>query len=426
MIDVLRITFNSQATYDQLLHTKQKLVFSGNVDDGEVKSYDGLHQHIFEHISESVPPRIQLTGSLHKYAKGGNDGRFTFKEIKIAIKRFMAEYQVPDNAPIHRLEIGINLPFECPEVVINSAMLYHGRIGERKYREDYYGIEWFFIARNKRINYVVKLYKKGEHTLRFELHLEDLRKIKWTGIKVITDLLDDDKLLRALCYLYSRIEEFFFVPDDPHKKLPFPLSAEWGGYRADSFWKELLPRECKDKKSKKITMITAAIHEYDLIDWKKQLKNRFLIEGAKMAGTSVNKLSATISQLGLQGETVAEPNRDRDRQTDTENVEKTIPILHHPVVANIGWFWNVIIYTSNSYHPLLARGPPSALSVFLLLMYEYNVALLIPVVSSISWIWMVPASYNASACSMAFALALGRPPFRPRARAAARPSIVRS
>lgn len=426
MIDLIRVSFASQSARDQLLQTKQKLVFSGNVDDGEVKSYDGHHQYIFEHISESAPPRIQLAGSLHKYAKGKNDGRFTFRAIKKAIKLFMAEYQVPDNAPIHRLEIGINLPFKCPEVVINSAMLYHGRIGERKYRVDYYGIEWFFIASNKRKYYVVKLYKKREHTLRFELHMEDLRKIKWAGIKVITDLLDDNKLLRVLCYLYSQIEEFFFVPDDPQKKLPFPLSAEWRGYRADSFWEGLLSRECKDTKSRKIKMITAAIHEYDLIDWKKHLKKRFLIEGAKIAGTSVNKLSATFSQLGLQGETVAEPNRDRDRQTDTENVEKTIPILQHPVVANVGWFWNVIIYKCSSYFPLLARGPPSVLSVFLLLMYEYNVALLRPVVSSISLIGMVPVSYRASAWLMALGLDFGRPPFLPRARAAARPSMVRS
>lgn len=358
MIDLIRVSYTCQSTRDQLLRKRQELVFSGHLDTGEVTHYDSHHQHIFEHIYESTPPLVRLTGSLHKYAHGRNDGLFTFNDIKKTVRRFVSEYHVPSQASLHRLEIGINLPFTFPKAVIDAAILYHGRVGERKYRKDYYAIEWHFLDKNGRVNYVVKLYKKGEHLLRFELHIEDLRKIESTGIKVISDLSDEGKLLLALYNLYRSIDELFFVPYDTDNKLPPSLTNLWGGYRADSFWMRMMDRRHKDEKYRLKKKIIDAVHQFDLIDWQSVMKKRFVVEGAKMVGMTECDLRTTFSQLGLHAGTVARPEGNRDRHADKVTLTSpTIPIHEHRVVRNTRCSLGVHI-SAVSYNSLLPRGPP--------------------------------------------------------------------
>ena len=432
MLDLLQLFYRDKKAYAQLQQELPELSFIGSTETGSVTKFYGHRQHLFETLFETSFG-IKLRGSLHKFAHGNNADTFKLTEIKRCIRNLMETYHIPGSAPIQRIELGVNLPFDYPEAVIDSAMLYNGRRGDRYTRKDYYAREWVFTSKWKdtkgkkreRIYYVVKLYKKAEHVVRYELHIEDIRKIAKTGIKVINDLLDDLKLLLALRYLFDSMSMLFFVPDDPKKKLPSPLHYIWGTYRADAFWREYDAREKKDTKCKLKKHITETIHTYDLIDWQTVIRDRFLVEGANIAEMSVRDFLSTFSQLGLQAETVAGPDRDRSRDRQSEIIMETIPAKRYLMARDIGYPIGVIILTL-SYYPLVARGPPSLLSFFLLFIYAYSVALPIPVVESISLIAMVPASYRASACRMALSSAFGLPPFRPRARAAASPSIVRS
>lgn len=371
MIDLLQVFCRSQEAHDAILRERQdSLEFSGSTSTGAVDNYNGYDNHIFIKTFESNPPGVRLRGSLHKYAHGINSDTFTISEIKNATSCLMSKYHLDGSEPIQRIEIGINLPFKYPEAVIDSSMMYHGKIGERSYKKDYYANVWSFLPKQEvkdklagkiivkdRVNYLVKLYVKGEGKIRYELHIENMQKMRGTGIRVISDLLDDNKLILALAFLYKSIDELFFVPDDPKKKLPQPLSLKWGSYRADSLWQSLGTRERKDEKYKLKTKITEYIDRYDLIDWRAVMKRRFLLEAAKIAEVTTEVLVATFLRLGLEVKTVAGPKGNRDRQTDNVN-EMNIPVRVHPAVANVWWTTDVIIYAP-SYFPLSPRGPPS-------------------------------------------------------------------
>ena len=313
----------------QLVMNNHKLGFRGDNTDGDVKSYCGNEKHIHIFISESNPAWVRLKGCLPMYYKGRNDGSFTFGEIKEAVNKLMTEYMVPENAPLHHLELSLNLPFDCPKVVINSAMLYNGRVRQPIRRKNYYGSVWPFEDKNGRVFYEVKLYKKGKTLIRYELHLEDLRKIKTTGIKVISDLLDENKLIRALFFLYKSIDKFVFIPEDNKHKLPPPLSVDWNCYRIDTEWDKVSSRDMKDKKSNAIKKIVDAIHVYDLIDWQNIMKQRFLVAAAQEAEISEQALMTTFSQLECLCETVAGTVRTRDRQTDSKMMARVVEISKH-------------------------------------------------------------------------------------------------
>lgn len=379
MVCFLQVYFKDQHVYAQLQQELPELSFYGPLVTGSVEKLYGKRHHFFETFYESCYG-IKLRGSLHKFAHGNNADTFTFLEIKTAVKDLMIQYHIPPDTPLQQIEFGVNLPFSCPEVVIDSAMLYNGRRGTRYIGKDYYAIEWTFSSMRidskgksrNRVYYVVKLYKKDDQLLRYELHIEDIRKIaKSTGIKLISDLLDDSKLLLALQFLFDSISMLFFVPDDYKKKLPSSLRDIWGAYRADSFWGEYEDRHNKNKKSYLKKHITRAIHKYDLIDWQAVMRDHFIKEGALIAGVSENQLFATFSHLGSQCETVADPAGESDRSTESkettsvsyENKQalETIHILVNQLVANERLTMDDYILQVIEFFPLLPRGPPCLL-----------------------------------------------------------------
>ena len=420
MIDGIKAYCRSQVAYDQLLReNKRGLVFAGHVETGEVSQYrgehEGLYVNAFEPTKEGLEPGIYLHGSLHRYLKGSNDGLFTFKNLSEAINQLAIDFHVdPSQCDLQNFEFGVNIEAKSPEALINSVMLYHGRTGTRNPDKKYFGKCWNFSQ------YSVKMYKKGPHLVRYELKIREMAKVREIHLNNISDLCVITKYAKLISKLYTSIDEFVFVPYDHEHKLSDKLSAIWGNYRADSYWEGL----SKDQKYRARRIIKNLIEEYGLISWGDYLKKKIIEEGSKMLETSPEELYAIISALGLHAQTVAGPHGNRDRKTEEKKME-TIPANRYLMVRNI-WYHIDVNITAPSYSPLFPRGPPSLLSLLLLLRYAYSVALPIPVVASISLMGIVPASYRASACSMALGLTLGRPPFRPRARAAASPSIVRS
>lgn len=415
MYDGILLFFLSREARDRLLHKLQGLGFFGHKDNGAVDKYYGNIRHFFVTIYEKILPGIKLRGSLQRFAKGNNSGRYCFADIIKTVDEFCCLFCInPDEDNIQRLELGVNIPVKCPEAIIRSAMLYNGRTGIRDPKKNHFSLKWVFDQ------YTVKLYRKGPHLLRYEIRITDKRILKKLGLTSLRSLCDYNNFVKALHYLYKSADKFTFVPCDSKNRLVGKDKADWNNYRAESYWEEI----GKDKRYRSKNKVNKLIREYNLIDWAYYLKHKTLLEGCLMLKKSLPALRANFSELGLKAETVAGPKGNRDRQTDNVN-EMNIPVRVHPAVANVWWTTDVIISVL-SYFPLLPRGPPSSFSFLRLLRYAYNVALLMPVVESMSLMWIDPASYRARACSIDLALAFGRPPFRPRARAAARPSIVRS
>lgn len=362
MVDCIRISFYRQIGFDQLQHEMPGLKFDGQKELGKVTIHYGRYGDLTVDVNvlKETLLKVVITGSLHKYAHGRNDDSFSFGEIQETVKRFMEEFHVPGNAPLHRVELGVNLPFKYPEAVIDAAMLYTGHIGDRSHSENYYANDFYFNGKKGRLNYRVKLYRKGKHLLRYEHHIEDLRKIsKKTGIKLISDLLDDSKLLRALSYLYGTIDNLFFVPEDYKHTLPPSLAGKMSTYRADTFWLGLQERRFKDKKCKAKKEIKQIILDNDLINWNAVMRQRFLVEGANLAGMTADELAKTISHLRYQCETVDDPTGGGDRQADVVKVGCIILIPDQREVYITHCSLDVSISASLSDYFVLIRGPPS-------------------------------------------------------------------
>lgn len=416
MYDGLQVYFRSDEAGQMLKDEfREYLAFHGPESTGAVAKHTGkCYDCIDITIFESSPLGVKLNGSIHIFEKGNNKGLFRLRDVRKAVDRVADAFHFDSSeAKIQALEFGVNIESSHPEEVIDSAILFNGRRGKRYFEEDYYAIEW----KSKR-NYTVKLYKKDRNHVRYEIHFEDMRRLSHIGFHTLSDLKDRRKVLLCIKYLYESADKILFVPFDRKGWLDVAIAAKWMSYRADTYWKI-----SKDKKYRLIKSIRNVIEHYKLDNWNSILRKEIIKQEAKNLEITPSSLRAILSQLGSRNETVAVPKRDRDRPED--DVFTAILVIVHHVVANTGWTVDVIISTL-SYFPILPRGPPSSLFLSLLDIYEYNVALLIPVVCSISGIGMFPASYRARACSMALALAFGLPPFLPRARAAARPAIVLS
>ena len=398
--------------FDQLRESLPKLVNHVSNDTGDVFSSTTIIHGLRVRLKQRIRKIVKVNGSFHRYFTGGaNNTLFTFNDLNEAVDRMSTELGFqPWQAEIQHLEFGVNIPADNPEDLIDAAILYMGYppTKRKQGRRQYYK-EWTFSE------YVIKLYRKGPFLVRFEIRMFRTRKLDEVNLITLADIIKYDKFCYCLEYLKALADHFFFVPNDVDL-IPEDMRTDWALYRNDQYWKGLK----KWTKTRRKIVVQEAITRLNLTDWISFFKEGIIAQGALMT----ENRDATYSSLGLLAETVAGHEEVCDRKVE-DGVKVTITVCIHPAVANVRWNTDVIISVP-SYHPLLPRGPPSLLSLFLLLMYAYSVALPIPVVASMSLIGMVPASYRASACSMALGLALGLPPFRPRARAAASPSIVRS
>lgn len=422
MYDGFQILILMACVYDQLEKNLSGLVAHASYHNGNVYSLTTIVEGIRVQLKKRLREIVKLDGSLHCFhTKGNNDSLFTYKELVETVIALCHQFGFdPRFANLQRIEIGVNIPIEEPKELIDAAILFSGRVAtKRKQTLKHYYKEWRFSE------YTVKLYKKGEYLVRFEIRLFKKRQLDRHQLHTLSDLVDHQKFCECLSFLESSASRFVFVPCD-NSIVPISIKADLANWRNDSYWRSFNAKN-KSTKSRRIVEVCNIINKYGLTDWCSVLMNRIHEQGALM----ISPEDATFSQLGSLWETVAGPKGDGNRLRDESpraeegHITMNYPAQIHYLDAYELWMVGVTI-SAPSYYPLLPRGPPSVLSIFLLLMYEYNVALLMPVVSSISLIGMVPVSYRASAWLIDFPFALGRPPFLPRARAAASPSIVRS
>lgn len=362
MFDGFQVVINISTVFDRLRDHISELVDHVACRTGEVISSTAKVNGLRVRLTQGFRKIVKINGSLHRFFSGDNSTLFSFRQLVITVKRIASEFGVDiTQAILQRIEIGVNLPVEEPEEMIDSAILFRGYPPSQRVqkRRKYYK-EWRFTE------YTIKLYRKGEHQVRFEIRMFRQRKLDEVKLHTLADVVDYEKFCSCLKYLEALTDGFLFVPKPSEEDIPAPIRSEWANYRNDQFWKHLK----KWTKSRIKDHIINIIKENGLFDWKDYLVAGLQEQGALMISSD----GATISPLGLQKETVADPKGDCNRRKDESPYHddsfkhNSNSILIHRLDAYAWWIEDVIIYTLR-YQPLLSRGPPSLLPVFLSAMY---------------------------------------------------------
>lgn len=363
MIDGLKVFFWTKM--DWLKQHLPKLILRVSEETGEVICHETTYRGIYVHLYEGSSLGVKLHGSIHKFFSGGNnDSLFTYEDVCHAVKDFAETFGVNLSRPcIQSLEVGINIPVENPEKIIDAAILYHGCVASSYDRNgDGSFKEWTFN------DYTVKLYTKGSSILRYEFHYHRMRKLKGVQIFSLADLVDRSKFVACLFNLYYFSKEFLFVPV-ASAALPGELGVKWANWRNDNYWRTL----DRSRKSREKAKVNMAIASYDMDDWRFFLENAVLEQGALMLGTSVKELDATFSTFGLSAETVADPPGDCDRPTvaisDAYPSKPVVSICLIQSVRNEGLGHVPTMVRLYSDVHLGGRGPPGALNASTKLRY---------------------------------------------------------
>jgi len=161
MIDYLKLWI----TDEQQIETIKALPFlefteKVNSTTGEAIPYTQKAQWGSMEISV-LPFGLQMAGSIHKYYKGGNEGDFTFSELKTAIQNFSAEFNInPNLAYVKNIEVSVNIhPEMDAEQIISQMLCFKNKEANYPYRD---GNESFYYTEFPAKNYFFKVYDKGK------------------------------------------------------------------------------------------------------------------------------------------------------------------------------------------------------------------------------------------------------------------------
>ena len=173
------------------------------------------------------PPRIKMTGSLHKYytgnfvGEGENYSDFGFTDICTAIHNLCDTLKIaPDKFIIHQIEFGLNVRTLIPPYLIINQILSHKGI-EYELRK-FNGVG--YLIRFNREQYSIKIYDKGlqygliDNLLRFEVKVNKMAYFKckeFEGCQIVTlaDLLNFDIYSKLKNKLLHIVTELIFTDD---------------------------------------------------------------------------------------------------------------------------------------------------------------------------------------------------------------------
>lgn len=304
----------------------------------------GIHVKLYE------PPclRVKLRGSIPVFFYGDNGGHIKLKGAKKAILAFAETFYVnPSWRVLQKVEVGVNIPVSNPKEVIDAAVLFANRTSEPMDRDGYYGKQWVFPK-----YYTVKLYKKNESTVRFEIRLEDLTKFKSLKLTCLADLYNPDRYIRCCDFLLKYLERFVFVPKLDRRHQAEKKLFKWGDFRSSSFWSDC----SSDQKVYYAKRVDELRKLFGLKDWKAFMIGGVVAEFANMLYTDEASLSAAISDYRLSSETAADLIRCCGRPKDNKPLSTSF-IFVYPMAYDIRYNNDVTIYP-RSYVPYSARGPP--------------------------------------------------------------------
>jgi hypothetical protein len=147
---------------------------------------------------------IRISGSLHKFYKGGNEGDFSYYEICTAVDNLSKILNVtPENLMVHKIECGVNTspPIKTYSLIDQMLCFRRKEFEVRNFRSSGY------MKSIQLSNFKLKVYDKGMHCksfepiCRIELNAEKMQFLHDKGVNLIT--LSDLKKLS----LYSKLKE---------------------------------------------------------------------------------------------------------------------------------------------------------------------------------------------------------------------------
>lgn len=158
-----------------------------------------------------------LAGSLHKYKNGGvqNWDDFHITEMRDTLDELADTYNIKlDNALLHRVEVGVNIPLNYkPQRIIKSAICHKGEpFKSISKKGEFLGV----ICEHT--DYDIKLYDKSYqqrisdvgYILRFEIKFKRVRMLAACGIYSLSDLKKRECLENVLPILISKLKEIVF------------------------------------------------------------------------------------------------------------------------------------------------------------------------------------------------------------------------
>jgi hypothetical protein len=142
---------------------------------------------------------VEVTGSLHKYANGGehNHDDFTFDRLQETVEEVSALLRTPpEKVTIHNIEFGVNIAIHTPPFrFLDNILNYRFRLPDvRSFGGRGYLKQW------QHQNFIVKVYDKKQqyhldtNTLRFEVKVMAMAYFKNVEVRTMADLLDSQKL----------------------------------------------------------------------------------------------------------------------------------------------------------------------------------------------------------------------------------------
>jgi hypothetical protein len=203
------------------------LLFKHTVDDvtGELDKWKEAHWGAFKIRVHNVSGRIEVRGSLHKYwSKSHNGGPFPRWAVAQAVQRLASELLFkPEQAALHGIEYGANVPMLVPAKQLLSRVLLHTRKGcEPKALSSTYNRRGL-MREVEAQQYYLKLYDKeaqiddvsndttGGECLRVELKVCTMQQLKAIGVKTLADLANLAKLEAMGKILFGHWDSLVFA-----------------------------------------------------------------------------------------------------------------------------------------------------------------------------------------------------------------------
>ena len=130
--------------------------------------------------------KLMVRGSLHKIYKGNNTGTFTGVEVIAALEEMFTQFDVgPTEAIISYVEVGINIPVPFKVFpYLQDNLLFHKKKMSKRFDEDGRGFEFNYD------DYLVKVYEKEQHILRFEVRYKSKDKLGQFRVFNASDLYE--------------------------------------------------------------------------------------------------------------------------------------------------------------------------------------------------------------------------------------------
>lgn len=178
-----------------------------NCIDEEPKTWvrDGEYNHLFIEIRKHDGNyKLSVRGSLHKFFKGDNKGKFSGMEVLSALEGLYDLFEIdPEQTTVENLEVGINLPvWFSVYKYLKGNLLCH----KKKYFKEMDKKGIGFVT-DKYDDFEIKIYEKNKHLLRFEVKYKSQSKLDSFGVRRLSDLNEANinKLVNSLVNEWNEI-----------------------------------------------------------------------------------------------------------------------------------------------------------------------------------------------------------------------------